>query len=102
MACSYIALLVIVLWIHPYVLASLCVIVMLPACMQELAANGHLDISQSDALRRALLQRVALIQGPPGTGKTYVSQQWVNGTASAKDLDDQGGRQCHRGGPVEL
>jgi helicase required for RNAi-mediated heterochromatin assembly 1 len=35
--------------------------------------SHNLDKSQSQALRRILANRLAIVQGPPGTGKTYVS-----------------------------
>lgn len=37
-----------------------------------------LDPSQSDALKIALTNELALIQGPPGTGKTHVGLLIVN------------------------
>ena len=35
--------------------------------------ESNLDSSQTDALRRILTKRLAIVQGPPGTGKTHVS-----------------------------
>lgn len=38
------------------------------------SSQSHgLDKSQSQALKRILTNRLAIVQGPPGTGKTYVS-----------------------------
>lgn len=43
--------------------------------LQEWPPTGQtsLDSSQSQALKRMLTRRVAIVQGPPGTGKTFVS-----------------------------
>ncbi|KAF2469321.1 uncharacterized protein BDR25DRAFT_343720 [Lindgomyces ingoldianus] len=38
------------------------------------SSSSHgLDKSQSNALKRILTKRLAIVQGPPGTGKTYIS-----------------------------
>lgn len=37
------------------------------------SSSHSLDKSQSKALKRMLIKKLAVIQGPPGTGKTYVS-----------------------------
>jgi helicase required for RNAi-mediated heterochromatin assembly 1 len=43
--------------------------------LEEWPANDatSLDSSQSRALKRMLVKKVAIVQGPPGTGKTFVS-----------------------------
>ena len=35
--------------------------------------QSNMDSSQTDALRRILTKKFAIVQGPPGTGKTYIS-----------------------------
>ena len=47
-----------------------------------------LDESQTDALRRILTKKLALVQGPPGTGKTHVSVMAIKLIVANMTQDD--------------